>query len=80
MSERRERAVAVVGLGAILPDALSAPAFWNNVIGRRYSIAEVPAGRWAKLDEVVQAAIFFLDGPGYITGEILHLDGGRHLV
>ncbi len=50
MSERRERAVAVVGLGAILPDALSAPAFWNNVIGRRYSIAEVPAGRWAIAD------------------------------
>ena len=24
--------------------------------------------------------LFFLDGPEYITGEILHVDGGRHLI
>lgn len=41
---------------------------------------DVPAGRWADLDEVGQALLFLLDGPGYITGEIIHLDGGRHLI
>jgi len=41
---------------------------------------DVPAGRWADLDEVGQALRFLLDGPGYITGEIIHLDGGRHLI
>jgi NAD(P)-dependent dehydrogenase (short-subunit alcohol dehydrogenase family) len=41
---------------------------------------QVPAGRWASLDEVGQALIFLLDGPAYITGEILHVDGGRQLV
>jgi acyl transferase domain-containing protein len=46
MSDRRQRAVAIVGLGAILPDAPSAPAFWANITGKRYSIREVPAGRW----------------------------------
>jgi NAD(P)-dependent dehydrogenase (short-subunit alcohol dehydrogenase family) len=40
----------------------------------------VPAGRWAKLEEVGQALVFLLTGPSYITGEILHIDGGRHLV
>jgi NAD(P)-dependent dehydrogenase (short-subunit alcohol dehydrogenase family) len=40
----------------------------------------VPASRWAELDEVSQALLFLLDGPAYITGEILHVDGGRHLV
>jgi len=40
----------------------------------------VPAGRWADLNEIGEALIFLLDGPAYITGEIIHLDGGRHLV
>lgn len=40
----------------------------------------VPARRWADLDEVGQALLFLLAGPTYITGEIIHLDGGRHLV
>lgn len=40
----------------------------------------IPAGRWAELHEVGQAAIFLLDGPEYITGEIIHIDGGRHLI
>ena len=38
--------VAVVGLGAILPDAFDVPAFWNNIISSRYSISEVPGDRW----------------------------------
>jgi len=41
---------------------------------------DIPAGRWADLDEVGQALVFLLDGPAYITGEIIHLDGGRHLI
>ena len=39
-------AVAVVGVGAILPDAGDAPAFWRNVKEGRYSITEVPKERW----------------------------------
>jgi acyl transferase domain-containing protein len=46
MDERHERAVAIVGVGAILPDAPTAPAFWQNICAKRYSISEVPAGRW----------------------------------
>ncbi len=41
---------------------------------------DVPVKRWADLDEVGESLLFFLDGPTYITGEILHLDGGRHLI
>jgi len=39
----------------------------------------VPAGRWAKPDELQTAFTFLLTAPAYITGEIIHLDGGRHL-
>lgn len=61
-----------LALGAILPPSDGkAP---DNLLKK------IPAGRWAELDEVAQAVIFLLDGPAYITGEIIHVDGGRHLV
>ena len=39
-------AVAVVGVGAILPDAPDAATFWENVRTGRSSISEVPPARW----------------------------------
>jgi len=39
-------AVAIVGLGAILPDAPDVPSFWRNIQAGRYSITEVPPERW----------------------------------
>jgi malonyl CoA-acyl carrier protein transacylase len=39
-------AVAIVGLGAILPDAPSVQTFWQNIQSKRYSIKEVPPERW----------------------------------
>ena len=38
-------AVAIVGVGAILPDAPAAQAFWKNLCEGRYSISEV-TDRW----------------------------------
>ena len=47
MVEKAERAVAVVGVGAVLPDAPNADAFWENLKNGRYSITEVdPATHW----------------------------------
>ncbi|MGZ6705847.1 MAG: SDR family NAD(P)-dependent oxidoreductase [Solirubrobacteraceae bacterium] len=46
MSYDPRNAVAIVGVGAILPDAPDAPAFWRNVREGRYSISEVDPGRW----------------------------------
>jgi hypothetical protein len=40
------RAIAVVGLAAILPDAPDVGAFWTNVTAGRYSINDIPEGRW----------------------------------
>ena len=47
MSDRNARAVAIVGVGALLPDAPDAPSFWKNVCDRRYSVTDVPADRWS---------------------------------
>jgi pteridine reductase len=61
-----------LALGAILPPSDGGAA--------KHILDHVPAHRWADLDEVGQALLFLLDGPAYVTGEILHVDGGRHLV
>ncbi len=41
-----EKAVAIVGVGALMPDAPNAPKFWQNVREGRYSIKEVIRERW----------------------------------
>jgi acyl transferase domain-containing protein/NADP-dependent 3-hydroxy acid dehydrogenase YdfG len=48
--DRSARAVAVVGVAAILPDAPGADAFWKNVREGRYSITDVPEDRWVAAD------------------------------
>jgi len=39
--------IAIVGLGAILPDAPDVPTFWQNLRAARYSISELPPDRWS---------------------------------
>ena len=60
-----------LALGAILPPSDGGSEPITNLI---------PAGRWASMKEFTDSILFLLSGPEYITGEILHLDGGRHLV
>jgi NAD(P)-dependent dehydrogenase (short-subunit alcohol dehydrogenase family) len=61
-----------LALGAILPP--SDGTLVNTILEK------VPARRWAELDEVAQVLLFLLDGPAYLTGDILYIDGGRHLI
>ena len=65
-----------LALGAILPPSDGGAA--GKAVDK--VIEKVPARRWAHLDEVSQALLFLLDGPAYLTGDILFIDGGRHLV
>jgi malonyl CoA-acyl carrier protein transacylase len=46
MENTAYRAIAIVGAGAVLPDAPDVPAFWTNVKSGRYSITEVNPDRW----------------------------------
>jgi NAD(P)-dependent dehydrogenase (short-subunit alcohol dehydrogenase family) len=62
-----------LALGAILPPA-------DNPSAAERVIESVPAHRWSEAKEVEESLLFLLSGPSYITGEIIHLDGGRHLV
>jgi acyl transferase domain-containing protein/3-hydroxymyristoyl/3-hydroxydecanoyl-(acyl carrier protein) dehydratase len=44
---RTPEPVAIVGAGGIFPDAPTPARFWENLVARRCSAREVPAGRWA---------------------------------
>ena len=46
MENTAYRAIAIVGVGAVLPDAPNVGAFWENVKNGRYSISEVTPDRW----------------------------------
>jgi len=61
-----------LALGAILPpsDGNTNPEITKSI----------PMKRWSIDDEIEQALLFLLTCPKYITGEIIHVDGGRHLV
>ena len=61
-----------IALGAIL-----APSDGGDV---EDLVSSLPIPRWAELEELEETMLFLLNGPAYITGEILHLDGGRHLI
>jgi NAD(P)-dependent dehydrogenase (short-subunit alcohol dehydrogenase family) len=61
-----------LALGAVLPPTGQAP--------EPGILAPVPLGRWALPGEAERALIFLLAQADYVTGEIIHLDGGRHLI
>ncbi len=46
MEDTAYRAIAIVGAGAVLPDAPNVAAFWDNVQNARYSITDVTPDRW----------------------------------
>jgi pteridine reductase len=41
---------------------------------------QVPAKRNGSPEDVAAAVLFFAGGPGFVTGQILHVDGGKSLV
>jgi acyl transferase domain-containing protein len=46
MENTSSRAVAIVGAGAVLPDAPNVPTFWENIKTGRYSVTEIDPQRW----------------------------------
>jgi pteridine reductase len=61
-----------LALGAILP-----PSDGGGIPDAE--LKKVPAGRVGSVEDVVETLLFLVGGPEYITGEIIHVDGGRQL-
>src|SRR5690348_1137701 len=46
MDDTAHRAIAIVAVGAVLPDAPNAAAFWDNIKRGRYCVSDVDRERW----------------------------------
>jgi malonyl CoA-acyl carrier protein transacylase len=46
MPNNRKSAIAIVGVGAIMPEARTLTEFWNNIKNGVYTIKDVPESRW----------------------------------
>ena len=46
MNDSADRIVAIVGVGAVLPEAPDAKSFWRNIREGRYCVSEVAPERW----------------------------------
>jgi NAD(P)-dependent dehydrogenase (short-subunit alcohol dehydrogenase family) len=86
--EALARALAVelapVRVNAVCPGAVETPML-ERALGERYDDmvatmgARLPVGRVGTAAEIADA-ILFLATNGYVTGEVLHVDGGHRLV
>jgi pteridine reductase len=65
-----------VRVNAVAPGAVLAPEGWPEAEKARY-VKETPMSRVGTPDDVI-AAIRYLIGATYVTGETLFVDGGRH--
>ncbi|MFC8661326.1 SDR family NAD(P)-dependent oxidoreductase [Streptomyces sp. NPDC057199] len=75
----RELARRKVTVNALAP--LAATAMTENIRGNEKlaakTLARIPLGRWAEPDEIAGSFVFFAsDAAGYITGQVLPVDGG----
>ncbi len=65
-------AVNAIALGAILPPEKQAA---DTAL-----LDKVPLKRWAKLSELENLLLYLLNASPAITGQVIHLDGGRQLI
>ncbi len=66
--------VNAIALGAILPSINDDPAMFSRMA------ANIPAKRTGDPQDVVNAMLYFIQSASFVTGEIIRIDGGRHLV
>ena len=73
--------LAPVRVNAISPGAMDTPFAGEEwrVEAIQWAKVNLPAKRVGTADEVAQAALLLMTN-GFITGEILHIDGGGRLV
>jgi pteridine reductase len=66
-----------VRVNAIAPGAVLLPEDWDEASGEKLSDT-TPLARLGDPEDVVDAMLYLLRA-GYVTGETLIVDGGRHI-
>ena len=65
--------VNAIALGAILPNINDDPTLFERLA------AGIPARRTGSPQDVIDALLYLLQAGDYVTGEIIRVDGGKHL-
>jgi pteridine reductase len=70
-----------VRVNGIAPGAILWPNQSSKVSDdyKQSTLAKIPAERLGNASEIAETALFLANGPGYITGQIIAVDGGRTL-
>ena len=66
-----------VRVNGVAPGAVLLPDHWTEADAAKL-VEGTPLARLGSADDVVQAVLYLLDA-GYVTGETLIVDGGRHV-
>ncbi|PSJ47891.1 pteridine reductase [Zobellella endophytica] len=66
-----------VRINGVAPGAILWPAHALSGEQKQAVLDSIPMGRLGQPREIAETAAFLLDGPGYLTGQIIALDGGR---
>jgi 3-oxoacyl-[acyl-carrier protein] reductase len=74
------RALAPAGItvNAIAPGHIDMPGERGAAPG--FGAARVPMGRFGTPNDIVEAVLFFCTSASYVTGDVLTVDGGMHLL
>jgi pteridine reductase len=68
-----------VRVNAIAPGAILLPEGTSDEEAHRL-VSRTPLGKIGTPEDLVAAVLFLLEGARYTTGEVILIDGGRHLV
>ena len=68
-----------VRVNAIAPGAILWPDRDADEAAQSAMLARTPLPRLGSTDDVAAADSWLLDEASYVTGQTLHVDGGRHL-
>ncbi|NII11388.1 pteridine reductase [Oleiagrimonas sp. C23AA] len=66
-----------VRVNAIAPGAICWPEEGKSQTAQQALLARVPMGRTGTPDDIAETVQFLLEGAGYMTGQVLYVDGGR---
>lgn len=68
-----------VRVNAIAPGAILWPEQGGDAAAQAAMLARTPLARLGSPEEIAAAVAWLLGDASYVTGETLHVDGGRHL-
>src|SRR5207247_11133744 len=68
-----------VQVNAVAPGPVLLPEAFTPA-QRELAVRNVPLGREGSAEDIARTVLFLLEGPDYITGTVIPVDGGRLLV